>query len=121
MAVSGFRLIVGLIALGVFIALMVMLYWAAQARGKDVKFPPNVPECPDFFTSNPAGSGCLLPPGLANRESVLAPIRARNPTLADQLASGQPLQIPSGSLCAFTQNNGLSWNGVSNVHPCIED
>jgi hypothetical protein len=121
MATSGFRLIVGLIALAVFIALMVMLYWAAEARGKHIKYPPNVPACPDFFVSNPSGSGCLLPPGLANRESVLAPIRAKNTSLADKLANEGLLQIPSGSLCAFTENNGLSWNGISNVHPCVEN
>jgi hypothetical protein len=115
-----FRTIVGVIAIVVFIALMVTLYYAAQARGKNVRFPPNVPPCPDYFVANPAGSGCLLPPGLGNRDVVLDMIRAKNASLATQLAGGQPLQIPSGSLCAFTQNNGISWNGVSNVHPCAD-
>ncbi len=117
---TGFRVIVGVIAIVVFIALMIVLYYAASARGKNVKFPPNVPPCPDFFVSNPSGSGCLLPPGLGNRDVVLDLIRSKNASLATKLASGQPLEIPSGSLCAFTQNNGLSWNGVSNVHPCAD-
>ena len=113
-------MIVGVIALIVFIGLMVMMYWAAEAHGKDVKYPPNVPPCPDYFMEAPAGGGCLLPPGLGNRDVVLDLVRAKNPTLATQLAAGKPLQLPSGSLCAFTRDNGISWNGVSNVHPCAD-
>lgn len=120
MAPSGFRVIVGVIALIVFIALMVLLYRAAKARGKDVKYPPNVPACPDFFAANPSGTGCLLPPGLGNRDIVLNAVQANNPSLASQISAGQPLQIPGGDLCAFSKSNGLSWNGVTNVHPCLD-
>jgi len=117
---DDFRMIVGVIAIIVFVALMVTLYYAAQDRGKNVRFPPNVPPCPDYFMANPSGTGCLLPPGLGNRDVVLDLIRSKNASLANQLEGGQPLQIPSGSLCAFTHNNGISWNGVSNVHPCLD-
>jgi len=121
---TAFRTIVGVIALVVFIVLMVLLYQAAAARGKNVKFPPDVPACPDFFVESPSGvsaGGCLLPPGLGNRNMILDLIRAKNPSLAEQVGAGKPLQIPSGSLCAFTRDNGISWNGVSNVHPCISN
>lgn len=120
----AFRTIVGVIALVVFVVLMVLLYQAAKARGKNVKFPPDVPACPDFFVESSSGAntgGCLLPPGLGNRNIILDLIRKKNPSLAEQLGAGKPLQIPSGSLCAFTRDNGINWNGVSNVHPCISN
>lgn len=117
---ATFRIIVGVISLAVFIGLMVLLYYAAMARGKDIKFPPNIPPCPDYFAANPNGSGCILPPGLGNRDIIIDTIRAKNPTLSQNLDRGDPLQIPSGNLCNFAQSQGLSWNGVTNVHPCID-
>ena len=125
MATPGFRAIVGIVALIVFIALMVLIYRAAKAHNSDVKFPPSIPTCPDFFaaSSSQEGSndpGCILPNDLKNRDLIINNMKMSNSSQVNDVAAGKPLQIPSGNLCKFLKNNGLTWNGVSNVHPCMD-
>lgn len=125
MAAIGFRAIVGIVALIIFVLLMYAIYRAATAHNSQVKFPPHVPTCPDFFAdtaSGPTGGSapaCVLPQGLANRDVVLNNMKAANSSLYQDVADGKPLAIPGGSLCKFLKHNGLTWNGISNVHPCM--
>ena len=114
---TPFRVIVGVVALVVFIVLMVLVYRAARAHNSKAKFPPSVPPCPDWMVST--DGGCVLPGGVTNRNVILDLIRAKNPSLADAIGAGKPMKVPGGSLCAFAQDNGLSWDGVTNVPPCL--
>lgn len=117
MATIGFRAVVGIVALIIFIVLMYAIYKAATAHNSQVKFPPHVPTCPDFFAEQEGG--CVLPTDLANRSMILANMKAASSTFYQDVMNGKPLQIPGGSLCKFLKHNGLTWNGVSNVHPCM--
>ena len=124
MAAIGFRAIVGIVALIVFVLLMYAIYRAATAHNAQVKFPPHVPTCPDFFVDTAGGQAgsdpaCVLPQDLANRDIVLNNMKVASSSYYQDVADGKPLAIPGGSLCKFLKHNGISWNGISNVHPCM--
>ena len=126
MAAIGFRAVVGIVALIIYVVLMYAIYRAATAHNSQVKFPPHIPTCPDFFVDSAGGQsggskpGCVLPQDLANRDVVLNNMKAANSSYYQDVANGKPLAIPGGSLCKFLKHNGLTWNGVSNVHPCMD-
>lgn len=109
----NFQQIVLLIACIVLIGSLILIGVALRNVNKNVKFPPIVSDCPDFW-QNVSQDG---ESGLCENVNNLGTISNNCPTIPDSMDFNQPLYEGPEGLCekkTWANNCNLTWDGITN-------
>ena len=70
MSMSGlnFQRIVIIIAIIMLIASLIVIGYALYKQTRDIKWPPETPQCPDYWVASSDGTTCTNPKNITNCE-----------------------------------------------------
>ena len=103
---NGFQKVVLIIASVILILALVIIGVLLYNRQYDIKFPPEIGNCPDYYTSGPNNT--------CNNNLDL---KVKNPNCNIGNFSGYTGQGANKKKCQWAKTCGVTWDGITNMTP----